>query len=334
VSEPSWSEPSRVCGGEYTSADVWTALDEPVVDAALTTAPTVPATETVADAPAVRHPESRLVEASPPDLQTVEQAVLDPAVLDSAVLDPAVLDPAVLDPAVAVTDAAAADRVEPTTALEPTAEAEPGEATAEPEMAPERQVAEEAAVAPAEVETAAVDVAVIEPPVEAAPVPAEENLFDEVAADVIDDDAPIMDDVGAFPEPGPLRDDEGVADAVPVNPFAEPPPAEDVPAEVSGEDPGEATDPFVPPVPDFDDSVTTVPEPFVTEPLRLWTDASGQRAIVGTLVMIHGDAVVIRKAGGATVTVSLEQLSDVDRRHALAAGPRLAVATAVQTASR
>jgi hypothetical protein len=311
-----------VCANQHTSADVWTAIDEPVVDAALTTAPTAPATETVADAPAVRHPESRLVEASPPDLQTVEQAVLDQAVLD----------PAVLDPAVAVSDAA--DGVEPTTALEPTAEAEPGEAAAEPEMAPERQVAEEAAVVPAEVETAAVDVAVIEPPVEAAPVPAEVNVFDEVAADVIDDDAPIMDDVGAFPEPGPLRDDEGVADAVPVNPFAETPPAEDAPAEVPGEDPGEGTDPFVPPVPTFDDSVTAMTEPFVTEPLRLWTDASGQRAIVGTLMMIRGDAVVIRKAGGATVTVSLEQLSDVDRRHARVAGPRLAAAAATQTASR
>jgi hypothetical protein len=201
-------------------------------------------------------------------------------------------------------------------------------------MALERQVAEEAAVAPADVEAAAVDAAGTEPPVAAAPVPAEENLFDEVAAEVIDDAAPIMDDVGAFPEPGPLRDDEGVADGVPVNPFAETPPAEDAPAEVSGEDPGEDTDPFVPPAPDFDDSVTTVTEPFVTEPLRLWTDASGQRAIVGTLVTIRGDTVVIRKAGGTTVTVSLEQLSDVDRRHALTAGPRLAAAAAVQTASR
>jgi hypothetical protein len=70
------------------------------------------------------------------------------------------------------------------------------------------------------------------------------------------------------------------------------------------------------------------------ESLRFWSDASGSRAIVGTLVAVGHDTVHIRKAGGAILTVPLDGLSDVDRRYAVAVGQRVAAAFARPTTVR
>jgi hypothetical protein len=143
-----------------------------------------------------------------------------------------------------------------------------------------------------------------------------------------------------------MGDDEALTDGVAADPFAEPKPDEpqlspaEVPAtEETRVEAAEEPTNDLPPDGLRDDLTDDLPEAAtdrrpvaaamgVPEPLRLWTDASGQRAIVGTLAMLQDDAVVIRKAGGHMVTVALEQLSDVDRLHAQAVGPRLAAGLA------
>jgi len=304
----------EIVAGEIVAGEI--VAEQPTIAGPTAAGPTA-ATQSTApviggldDAPATRHPESRLVEAAPPDLQTVE-------------------------PAVAVTDAAvAADLVEPASALAPTAEADA--VAADAEMAAEQPAAEKPPVEPAEVDAVTTDAASVEPPMPPAPPapPAEENLFDEFAADAIDDDAPITDGVGTFPEPEPLHEDDAGADGETADPLGEPMPDEpqlpsdDTPAVEQAEEASVgATDEAGNEVGiEAPDQRAVAAVPAVPEPLRLWTDASGQRAIVGTLVMMREDAVVIRKAGGTMVTVDLAQLSDVDRQHARVVGPRLAAA--------
>ena len=54
---------------------------------------------------------------------------------------------------------------------------------------------------------------------------------------------------------------------------------------------------------------------------REWTDDSGRFKVEADLVRVEGDAVVLRKADGNTVTVSLAKLGAADRRFpAIAAG--------------
>lgn len=148
----------------------------------------------------------------------------------------------------------------------------------------------------------------VEPPAAAEPpvattvpgAPAEGNLFDELV-----------------PDPASRFDERSAAEPAP---RAETPPA--APAgEEGARRPGRG-------------GAASLVASGPRESLRLWTDASGRRAIVGTLVGVVGDAVEIRRAGGGILTVPIDGLSDVDRLHARAVGRRLATAATGRTAVR
>lgn len=146
------------------------------------------------------------------------------------------------------------------------------------------------------------DVAEVEPPHAAPPVPAvpaETNIFEEV------DQAAAADAIVPLPagESGPTE--EAASDATPT---------EELPADDSSpaEEPAAPADPF--------ESADRGPQ----EPARRWIDQSGDYAVVGVLRAVRGDGTCVLDAAGRTIAVPLEALSDFDRSYATEAAERLA----------
>lgn len=177
----------------------------------------------------------------------------------------------------------------------------------------------------------AVDDLAVDMPV--APVTArEKNLFDE-----LDDEAgekPADDALPVAPVTRADADeemhDEKPGDAEPRSP--EKPAA--APAETDATSPDAAADAAdSAPAAEADSSAMLVPD----EPLRRWTDATGEHHAQGWLAEVHTDTVRILKVSGRYTTMAVADLSEADRAYvsATAAGlaaQRRAAATATSTA--
>jgi hypothetical protein len=156
----------------------------------------------------------------------------------------------------------------------------------------------------------------------AAAKPPVENLFDEF--DDEEDEAVVAGDDEAAPAAEPAEDEEMAAEeSADDEPAA---PAEESAGDDSEEKPtteaadGAETDEKDAAPEEEQDSAFLTPG----EPMRHWTDATGEHQVMGWLVGIRGDEVRILKLNGRHTTVTLETLSAADRDYATAVADRLA----------
>lgn len=147
------------------------------------------------------------------------------------------------------------------------------------------------------------DVPEAEPKQEAAPVPVESNIFEEV------------DQVAH--EPAAIEGNGGEANASEETSSSEPAFEEDTP---TADTPADSPAPAEPSAADPQAAVRGVSR----EPARRWIDRSGDYAVVGTLRAVRGDGTCVLEAAGRTIEVPLAALSDFDRTYATAAAERLA----------
>jgi len=144
--------------------------------------------------------------------------------------------------------------------------------------------------------------------------PREENLFDVFA----DDDAGEQAGPADEPEMTEERTTDGDdAEPAPAADDAPTPPAKDAPAEEAAGDAVEAT------------AATSVPD----EPLRRWTDATGDHHAQGWLVEIGADEAMILKVSGRHTTIALTDLSADDQAYVAAVAARLAAGRSAAAAA-
>lgn len=145
--------------------------------------------------------------------------------------------------------------------------------------------------------------------------PREENLFDLFA---VDDDAGEQAAPTDEPEMTEERTTDGDdAEPAPAADDAPTPPAKDAPAEEADDDAVEAT------------ASTPVPD----EPLRQWTDATGDHHAQGWLVEIDDDEALILKVSGRHTTMALTDLSADDQAYVSAVAARLAAGRSAAAAA-
>jgi|LakMenEpi03Aug12_release.lakeMendotaPanAssembly.Ray.scaffolds.fasta_scaffold1454512_1 hypothetical protein len=145
--------------------------------------------------------------------------------------------------------------------------------------------------------------------------PREENLFDLFA---VDDNAGEQAAPTDEPEMTEERTTDGDdAEPAPAADDAPTPPAKDAPAEEADDDAVEAT------------ASTPVPD----EPLRQWTDATGDHHAQGWLVEIDDDEALILKVSGRHTTMALTDLSADDQAYVSAVAARLAAGRSAAAAA-
>jgi len=152
------------------------------------------------------------------------------------------------------------------------------------------------------------------PPKPAAPAePRERNLFDE-----FDDEAAAGDAEASEPEMKPETSEDQPADAEP---------DDDQPAKPAKPAKAEAPESPAP----AEDAPDAAEEPAATarfvpdEPMRLWTDSTGDHHAQGWLAELHDDGVVrILKVNGRYTTMAVADLSDADQAYVAAVATRVA----------
>lgn len=144
-----------------------------------------------------------------------------------------------------------------------------------------------------------------EPKQDAAAVPVEPNIFEEVDQAAREPEA--VEEAG-----GETNVSDGASSSEPMPDDA---PAADVPAETPADAPAPA-EPSADPL--------AAARGIAREPARRWIDRSGDYAVVGTLRAVRGDGTCVLEAAGRMIEVPLEAFSDFDRTYATAAAERLA----------
>jgi hypothetical protein len=147
--------------------------------------------------------------------------------------------------------------------------------------------------------------------------PREENLFDLFADDDGGEQAAPTDEPEMTEERTTDGDD---AEPAPAADDAPTPPAKDAPAEEAGGDAVETTEAT---------AATSVPD----EPLRRWTDATGDHHAQGWLVEIGADEAMILKVSGRHTTMALTDLSADDQAYVAAVAARLAAGRSAAAAA-